>query len=68
MPQRPSAARAARPGLLAKYPEWGTEDEARKKVEVYDKDYHDLLANSDVEAVIIAVPALPGFWPTRVTR
>ncbi|MCH8047728.1 MAG: Gfo/Idh/MocA family oxidoreductase [Planctomycetes bacterium] len=49
-------ARAARPGLLARYPEWSTEDQARKDVEVYDKDYHGLLANSDVEAVIIAVP------------
>ena len=45
-----------RPGLLAKYPEWATEEQARKDVEVYDKDYRELLANSDVEAVIIAVP------------
>ncbi len=35
---------------------WKTEDEARKHVKVYDQDYHDLLADKDVEAVIIALP------------
>jgi hypothetical protein len=42
-------------GLMTKYG-WKTEDEARKHVKVYDKDYHDLLADQDVEAVIIALP------------
>jgi predicted dehydrogenase len=42
-------------GLMTKYG-WQTEDEARKQVKVYDKDYHDLLADKDVEAVIIALP------------
>jgi predicted dehydrogenase len=42
-------------GLMTKYG-WQTEDEARKHVKVYDKDYHDLLADKDIEAVIIALP------------
>ncbi|REK09415.1 MAG: gfo/Idh/MocA family oxidoreductase [Planctomycetota bacterium] len=42
-------------GLMNKYG-WKSEDEARKHVKVYDKDYHDLLADEDVEAVIIALP------------
>ncbi len=42
-------------GLLTKY-DWKTEDQARKQVKVYDQDYHDLLADKDVEAVIIALP------------
>jgi len=42
-------------GLMTKY-DWKTEDEARKHVKVYDKDYHDLLADKDVEAVVIALP------------
>ncbi len=42
-------------GLLTKY-DWKTEDEARKHVKVYNQDYHDLLADKDVEAVIIALP------------
>lgn len=45
----------ARPGLISKY-KWNTEDEARKHVKVYDQDYHDLLNDKDVEAVIIALP------------
>jgi predicted dehydrogenase len=45
----------ARPGLMTIY-DWKTEDEARKNVKVYEKDYHDLLADSDIEAVIIALP------------
>jgi predicted dehydrogenase len=40
---------------MAKY-DWKTEDEARKQVKVYDQDYHDLLADPNVEAVIIALP------------
>ncbi len=42
-------------GLMKKYG-WQTEDEARKHVKVYDQDYHDLLKDPDVEAVIIALP------------
>ena len=46
---------ANRPGLIAKY-QWQSEDEARKNVKVYDQDYHDLLKDKDIEAVIIALP------------
>jgi predicted dehydrogenase len=49
------AALAARPGLISKYG-WNSEDEARKQVKVYNQDYHDLLKDPDVEAVIIALP------------
>jgi predicted dehydrogenase len=35
---------------------WQSEDEARKHVKVYDQDYHDLLKDPDVEAVVIALP------------
>ncbi len=42
-------------GLMTKYG-WASEDEARKHVKVYDQDYHDLLADPDVEAVVIALP------------
>ncbi|MGD9723413.1 MAG: Gfo/Idh/MocA family protein [Pirellulales bacterium] len=49
------SALAARCGLMTKYG-WSSEDEARKHVKVYDKDYHDLLADKDVEAVVIALP------------
>ena len=45
----------ARPGLMQKYG-WTTEDEARRHVKVYDKDYRDLLKDPDIEAVIIALP------------
>ena len=38
---------------------WKTEDEARKHVKVYDQDYHELLKEPDVEAVIIALPLAP---------
>ncbi len=50
----PNAA-AARRGLMDVYG-WSTEDEARKHVKVYENDYHDLLADDDIEAVIIALP------------
>lgn len=44
-----------RPGLMSKYG-WKTEDEARKHVKVYNQDYHDLLKDPAVEAVVIALP------------
>ncbi|MEX0820362.1 MAG: Gfo/Idh/MocA family oxidoreductase [Pirellulaceae bacterium] len=50
----PERTHSIRTGLMDKYG-WSTEDEARKHVKVYE-DYHDLLANKDVEAVIIALP------------
>lgn len=46
---------AVRPGLMAKY-RWSSEDEARKHVKVLNQDYHELLADPAVEAVIIALP------------
>jgi predicted dehydrogenase len=48
------SANSARPGLMAKY-KWSSEDEARKKVKVYEA-YEDLLEDKNVEAVIIALP------------
>lgn len=48
------SAYAARPGLMAKY-RWATEDEARKKVKVYGA-YEELLADKDIEAIVIALP------------
>ena len=50
----PNRTHGIRTGLMQKYG-WSSEDEARKHVQVYE-DYHDLLANNDVEAVIIALP------------
>ncbi|MFM8735587.1 MAG: Gfo/Idh/MocA family protein [Pirellulales bacterium] len=49
-----ASANQARPGLMAKY-QWSTEDAARAKVKVYAA-YEELLADKDVEAVIIALP------------
>ena len=48
------SANTARPGLMKKY-KWSTEDAARAKVKVYAA-YEELLADKDVEAVIIALP------------
>jgi predicted dehydrogenase len=49
-----ASALTARPGLMSKY-KWSTEDAARKQVKVY-QDYEDLLADKNIEAVIIALP------------
>ncbi|MFP6649193.1 MAG: Gfo/Idh/MocA family oxidoreductase, partial [Pirellulaceae bacterium] len=49
------AAQVVRPGLLKKYG-WKDEQEGRKQVNVYTDDYHDLLDDDSVEAVIIALP------------
>ena len=49
-----ASANTARPGLMAKY-KWSSEDEARKRVKVY-RAYEELLADKDIEAVIIALP------------
>ena len=49
------AAMAARPGLMRKY-NWKTEAEARQHVNVYKDGYAELLADPEIEAVIIAVP------------
>jgi predicted dehydrogenase len=48
-------AAVVRPGLMKKRG-WKTRDEAEKHVKIYDKDYHDLLKDPDVEGVIIALP------------
>jgi predicted dehydrogenase len=48
------SANTARPGLMAKY-KWSSEDEARKHVKIYGA-YEELLADDDIEAVIIALP------------
>ncbi|MFO0788540.1 MAG: Gfo/Idh/MocA family oxidoreductase [Pirellulales bacterium] len=50
-------AHAARPGLLKVYEkEYSNEAEARKHIKVYENDYHELLDDPNVEAVIIATP------------
>jgi predicted dehydrogenase len=48
------SANTSRPGLMKKY-KWTTEDAAREKVKVYQA-YEELLADKNVEAVIIALP------------
>jgi predicted dehydrogenase len=48
------SAYTARPGLMAKY-KWSSEDEGRKQVKVYGA-YEELLADDDIEAVVIALP------------
>src|SRR3954447_2660471 len=51
------SAHAARPGLLKVYDkQFSNEDEARKHIKVYENDYHELLDDPNVEAVIIATP------------
>ncbi|MBI1903823.1 MAG: Gfo/Idh/MocA family oxidoreductase [Planctomycetia bacterium] len=50
-----SGSPVARPGLMKKYG-YATEDAARKHINVYDQDYMDLLKDSSVEGVIIALP------------
>jgi predicted dehydrogenase len=49
------AAFEVRCGLMSKYG-YKTEDAARKHVKVYDQDYHDLINDPNVEAVVIALP------------
>ena len=51
----PQFTHSIRTGLMQKYG-WSSEDEARQHVKVYEDDYHGLLDNPDVEAVIIALP------------
>src|SRR5918992_1016455 len=51
----PQLTHSIRTGLIEKYG-WSNETEARKHVKVYDKDYHELINNPDVEAIIIALP------------
>ena len=50
-----TSAIAMRPGLIAKYG-WMSEDEARRYVKVYTDRYEELLDDTNVEAVIIALP------------
>jgi predicted dehydrogenase len=51
-------AHAARPGLLEVYKDEfdGDEEKARKHIKVYENGYAELLDDSNVEAVIIALP------------
>jgi predicted dehydrogenase len=51
----PPFTHSIRTGLIDKYG-WSSEDEARNKVKVYMEDYHSLLDDPNVEAVIIALP------------
>ena len=52
-------AHAARPGLLKTYEKhdgWADEAAARNHIKVYENDYHELIDDPNVEAVIIATP------------
>lgn len=52
-------ATKARPGLLKVYEQkygWENQAEAEEHIKVYDENYEDLLADENVEAVIIALP------------
>jgi predicted dehydrogenase len=52
-------AHAARPGLLDVYRQregWADRAAAEKHIKIYADDYHDLLEDANVEAVIIALP------------
>lgn len=49
------SALKARPGLISVYG-YADEDAARKEIKVYKEDYEELLADDDIEAVIIALP------------
>ena len=54
-----SKMQPARPGLVNVYGQkkgWKTEADARKDVKVYERGYDDLLADDEIEAVIIALP------------
>ena len=48
-------AQAARPGLMQVFG-YDTKEQAESEVKVYDNDYHDLINDPAVEAVIIALP------------
>ncbi len=50
----PEVTHALRPGMMQVYG-WKTEDEARQHVTLY-QDYKELLKQSNIEAVIIALP------------
>ena len=50
-----ATALSARPGLMSVY-DWKSEDAAKAHVKVYQDDYRDLINDSNVEAVIIALP------------
>jgi predicted dehydrogenase len=52
----PSLTHSIRTGLNEKYG-WKSETEARQNVKVYDKDYHELIKNPDVEAVMLHLHA-----------
>lgn len=49
------AAHAARPGIISQF-DFDSEAQAKKHVKIYKDDYHELLDDPDVEAVIIALP------------
>lgn len=54
-----SKMQPARPGLLNVYGAkkgWESEEQAREEVKVYTEGYDQLLADDDIEAVIIALP------------